>query len=157
SKSDQFSALLPSAESLHFRPIVREEGAMDRMSAYVRAFALVFVAGLALGSAGCLAAALGCAGAAAAAGGFVYIQGNACQRFAASLNDAWAASRTALTDLGMPIQEEKREGDTGLLRSQTTDGEAVRINLQAEPSKFPADGPQTRVCVRVGAFGDHPA
>jgi hypothetical protein len=130
---------------------------MDRMSSYVRVIALIGVAGLALGSAGCLAAALGCAGAAAAGGGYVYLQGNNYQLYAASFDDSWAAAKTALTDLGMPIQEEKRENGTGFLRSQTTDGETVRINLEPEPSKFPADRPQTRVCVRVGVFGDHPA
>jgi hypothetical protein len=130
---------------------------MDRTAATIRGIAFVLVAGLAFASTGCLVAALGCAGAAAAAGGYVYTQGNNCQLYAASFDDTFAAARIALTDLGMPIQEEKKENGTGYLRSQTSDGESVRVSLEPQPSKFPADRPQTTVCVRVGVFGDHPA
>jgi len=114
----------------------------------------LFVAGLAVVQAGCLAVAAGAAGGAAV--GYVYCQGKVCQTYAASLQDTEAATRSALADLGMPVEEEEFDATGGFFRSKTSDGDAVRIHLDVQESKFPADGPLTRVCVRVATFGDHP-
>lgn len=113
------------------------------------------VAALALSQGGCLLVAAGCAGGAGL--GYAYYQGKVCQTYLASLHDTRAAVRAALADLAMPVMEEEWQGTTGFLKSALSDGDAVRIYLNLENSKFPADGPVTRVCVRVAAFGDHPA
>jgi len=115
----------------------------------------VAVALLALAHGGCLWVAAGAAGGAAA--GAAYYYGKVCQTFPSSLDDSAAAAKTGLADLGMPVLEEKREGGTVFIKSQTSDGDQVRIYLDPEASKFPADGPLTKLTVRVGAFGDHPS
>lgn len=113
------------------------------------------VATLTLAQGGCLWIAAGAAGGAAV--GYAYNQGKVCQTFAASFDDTWAATRTALADLGMPLLEEEREnGGNGFYKSQVGKDD-VRIYLDVQSSRFPADGPQTRVCVRVATFGDQPA
>jgi len=109
---------------------------------------------LALVNGGCLWVAAGAAGGAAV--GAAYYYGKVYQTFPSSLDDGMAASRTALSDLGMPVLEEQRDGGNAFIKSQTSDGDPVRIYLEPEASKFPADGPLTKVTVRVGAFGDHP-
>jgi len=101
---------------------------------------------------GCLWVAAGAAGGAALT--YAYCQGRVSQVYAASLDDAWAATRTALTELQMPILEESRE--KGSFKTRTSDGDTVRIHLDPEMSRIPADGPLTRVSVRVALFGDHP-
>ena len=113
------------------------------------------VAALALTQGGCLLIAAGCAGGAAA--GYCYCNGKLCNTYLASLDDTWSATRTALADLAMPVLEEERQGTNGFIKSKLSDGDIVRIYLDLQESKFPADGPVTRVCVRVAAFGDHPA
>jgi hypothetical protein len=110
---------------------------------------------LALGCGGCLAVAAGAAGGAAV--GAAYYYGKVCQTYPSSLDDSSAATKTALADLGMPILEEQREGGSAFIKTQTGDGDPVRIYLDPEASKFQADGPLTKVTVRVGAFGDHPS
>jgi hypothetical protein len=115
----------------------------------------VFLALLALASGGCLVVAAG-AGAGAAVAGYAYVKGKVCYSFNASLEDTWAATRKALAELQMPVQSEERESaSTGFIKSQTSDGTAVRIYLEVQPSPFPTEGPHTRVCIRVGAFGDY--
>lgn len=114
--------------------------------------AFLILAGLlALSSGGCLAVAAG-----AAAGGagltYVYLHGKVNQAYAASFDDTWAATRTALAELKMPIEEENH--DKGTLKTHTADGDTVRIHLETEASRIPADGPLTNVGVRVGALGD---
>lgn len=109
---------------------------------------------LALVHGGCLWIAAGAAGGAAV--GAAYYYGKDCQAFPSSLDDSAAATRTALADLGMPVLEEQREGGSAFIKSQTGDGDPVRVYLDPEGSKFPADGPLTKLTVRVGAFGDHP-
>src|SRR5260370_26360528 len=56
----------------------------------------------------------------------------------------------------MPIMKEERHLDSGVIKSETSDGDRVRIALEAIPSRIPAEGMLTRICVRVGTFGDHP-
>jgi hypothetical protein len=109
---------------------------------------------LALLHGGCLWVAAGAAGGAAV--GAAYCYGKVNQTFPSSLDDSATATKTALADLGMPVLEEQRDGGTAFIKSQTSDGDPVRIYLDPEASKFPADGPLTKLTVRVGAFGDHP-
>jgi hypothetical protein len=112
---------------------------------------LLAVALAAAAQAGCLWVAAGAAGGAAL--GYAYCQGKVCQVFNASMDDTFAASRAALTDLGMPILSEGKYA----LESRTTDGDKVHITMDAQNGKFPADGPLTRVGIRISVFGDHPA
>jgi hypothetical protein len=109
---------------------------------------------LALANSGCLLATAGIAGGAVA--GYAYFNGKLCETYNASGDDAWAAVRTALAELGMPILKEEREGAGGFLESRAADGERVRIYVQTETSQFPAEGQLCRVCVRVATFGDRP-
>jgi hypothetical protein len=112
----------------------------------------VLVVTLAVANSGCLLVAAGAAGGAAA--GYAYYKGKVCETYTASLDDTALALRTALGELGMPILSEKREGTSGSLESRTAAGDRVRIQLEAEASKIPADGQVTRLCVRVATFGD---
>jgi hypothetical protein len=109
---------------------------------------------VALANSGCLLATAGIAGGAVA--GYAYCKGKLCGAFTASCDDTWAATRTALSELGMPIVKEERKGSEGFIESRTADGECVRIYLQSEDSKIPAEGEMTRVCVRIAIFGDRP-
>lgn len=109
---------------------------------------------LALASGGCLWAVAG-----AAAGGVAchaYYKGKVCQVYLADLNDAWAATHTALTELGMKIEKEEPGSTHGVIRTHTGDGDPVRIRFEREENPVPAEGPMTRICVRVATFGDHP-
>jgi Protein of unknown function (DUF3568) len=114
--------------------------------------AYVILAAAALANSGCLVVAAGVG--AGAAAGYVYMEGNIHRSYAANLDDVQNATRTALADLGMPVVGESREGASGSLESRTTDGERVRIFLNAQEGD-PA-GPLTRVGVRVATFGDRP-
>ncbi|HMC65986.1 MAG TPA: DUF3568 family protein [Gemmataceae bacterium] len=116
------------------------------------AFALM--AAVALVNAGCLLVAAGAAGGAAA--GYFYYQGKVCMAYDASFDDTRAAVRTALSELGMPVVKEEDEKGEVFIESRTTDGDRVRIYMDTIRSQFPAEGPLTRVCIRVATFGDHP-
>jgi hypothetical protein len=113
--------------------------------------ACLLVAAGALANSGCLLIAAGAAGGTAA---YYYVKGKVCQTFHASLGDAFAATRTALIELGMPVAKEEHDALSAFVESRTADGERVRIYLELEPSRIPAEGAQTRVCVRVATFGD---
>lgn len=108
---------------------------------------------VALANSGCLLATAGIAGGAAV--GYAYCKGKVCETYNASCDDSWAATHTALAELGMPIIKEERKTSEGFIESRTADGERVRIYVQAEASKIPAEGQITWVCVRVATFGDH--
>lgn len=112
------------------------------------------VACAALVNGGCLAVAAGIAGGAAL--GTAYYYGKIHQTFPSSLDDSLLATKAALADLAMPVLEDTREPARGFLRSTTADGDPVRIYLDPDSSKFLADGPMTRITVRVATFGDHP-
>jgi Protein of unknown function (DUF3568) len=114
----------------------------------------LIIAALAFLQGGCLLVAAGAAGGAAA--GYAYYKGKICESYLANFEDAWAATHSALAELGMPILHEERHADNGVIKTQTSDGDRVRIALDVIPSRIPADGPSTRICVRVGTFGDHP-
>jgi hypothetical protein len=128
-------------------------GPRRRKGAWV-CLAYVALAALGLGNGGCLLVAAGVAGGAAA--GVAYWNGKVPEYFNANLDDAWAACRTALGELGMPVVGEERDAEGGCIESRTADGDKVRVSLQVVGSKIPAEGPLTRVAVRVGVFGDHP-
>ena len=106
-----------------------------------------------LANAGCLAALVGAGAAAGGAGGYAYYKGNVCQSYPAARDDAWFAAHAALADLGMPIVEENQA--KGVIVSKTGDGDKVHVHVQALANRVPADGPATRVGVRVAFFGDH--
>ena len=110
---------------------------------------------LLLANGGCLAAAVG-VGVAAAGGtaGYVYLKGNVPDDFNADFNATWAATKTALADLRMPLTRENRDGQKGTLETKTGTGDVVTLYLETRVSKVPADGPVTRVNVRVGTLGD---
>jgi len=110
---------------------------------------------LALANSGCLlATAGGVAGGAVV--GYAYYKGKLCATYNASCDDTWAATRTAVGELGMPIVREERKGSEGFIETRTADGERVRIYVQAETSRIPAEGQITRVSVRAATFGDRP-
>jgi hypothetical protein len=107
-----------------------------------------------LANSGCLLATAGVAGGAVA--GYAYYKGRVSETYNANCEDTWAATRTALSELGMPVVKEERKGCEGFMESRTSDGERVRIYLEAETSRFPAEGEIARVSVRVATFGDGP-
>jgi hypothetical protein len=117
--------------------------------------ALLLGTAVALANSGCccLLVGAGVAGVAGGAGtGYAYCKGKVCETYHADFEDAWAATRTALADLGLPVVKEKHA--KGFLESRTAQGKRVRLYVKAQPSKLPAEGPLTRVCVRVAVFGD---
>jgi len=122
------------------------------LKAHFVRFVYLLAAALAVGNSGCLLVAAGAAGGAAA--GYAYYRGKVCEAYTASLDDTFRAVHTALGEMGMPILREEREGAKGFIESRTANGERVRLHLQAQASKIPAEGEVTRLCVRVATFGD---
>src|SRR5262245_34435563 len=114
----------------------------------------VAVAAAALANSGCLAAIIGAGAAAGAGAAYAYYQGNVANTYAAAFEDTRAATRTALSELGMSAIEEKVGKSGATFESRTGDGAAVRIYLDPEAPRVPADGPSTHVVVRVGVLGD---
>jgi hypothetical protein len=115
---------------------------------------LVYVAlgGTALVSGGCLAAAAGAAGGAAV--GYVYYKGKVNQEYNASFDDTWAATQRAMTELGMPLVKQERQGPSGWMEFRTNMDDRVRITLDQMVSPVPAEGALTRLGIRVRTFGD---
>lgn len=114
----------------------------------------LLAAALPLVASGCLAVAVGGA-AAGGAVGYAYLRGGLSQDFRAGLNDTWTATHAALADLGMPaLPPLERKETTASVESQTGDGTKVHLALETRPSPIPAEGPLTRVNVRVGVFGE---
>ena len=110
---------------------------------------------VALANSGCLlATTAGIAGGAAV--GYAYCKGRVCETYNAGTEDTWAATRTALVELGMPIVKEERKGSEGFIESRTADGDRVRVYMEPEMSRIPAEGQISRVSVRVAVFGDRP-
>jgi hypothetical protein len=121
-----------------------------------RQAAFVFLAMLAAANSGCLAAAGVAAAGAAGAGGYAYMKGKVSYTFQSSVEDTWSAARKSLAELQMPILEEERQASSGgFFRSETTDGTAVRIYLEAVEEEGPPPTRGTEVTVRVGTFGDY--
>jgi len=114
---------------------------------------LLLPALLLLLNAGCLAVAAGAAGAGAAT--YVYMKGKVCQEYAATYADTMKAVETGLKELGFPVDHQEQTGSTGQVLSRTRDDNTtITIDLTTLPSRIPAEGSVTRVCVRVGTFGD---
>jgi hypothetical protein len=117
----------------------------------------VTLAAITLGQAGCLVAAVGAGAAGAGAAGYFYAQGKVCDEFSASFDEAWAATLKAMGELSLPIKTQLRDTNlSGDLESVTSDGEAIRIHIETRPAKIPADGSISKICVRVGTWGDYP-
>jgi hypothetical protein len=112
----------------------------------------LLLAAAALGNGGCLIAAAGAAAGGATA--YYYFKGKVCQEFPATFHDTWLATQTALQGLQMPLVSNENDGRTGKLTSRTADETSITIDLEVIPSRIPAEGSLTRVCVRVGTFGD---
>ena len=108
-------------------------------------------------SSGCLWLAASAAVGGAAGAGYCYYKGKVTRPYVANLNDVWAATHTALAELGMRVESETRDNISGTIHSQLADGERVHINLDVKESKIPAEGPLTLVAIRVGTFGDEAA
>jgi hypothetical protein len=107
----------------------------------------------ALANSGCLLIAAGAAGGGGAAC-YAYYKGRVCDTYHAGLDDTVAATKAALADLGMPLLSEEHDKATASLVSRTADGDKVRIKLDLQVSRIPADQVQTWVGVRVATFGD---
>jgi hypothetical protein len=103
-------------------------------------------------NAGCLAATVGAVGAAGA--GYAYYRGNVTRYFQAGYDDTRAAVYATLTELRLPITGEDRVAMAGWVEALTAVGDRVHVSIETMPTSIPADGPQTRVGVRVGTFGD---
>jgi hypothetical protein len=112
------------------------------------------LAALALLQGGCLAVGLGVAAGGAAAVGYAYYKGSVYHDFPATVNDSLAAAHAALLDMQFPILAEENKGDKGFIASRTGDGRKVSIHLTSVASPIPAEGIQTRISVRVSAFGN---
>jgi hypothetical protein len=116
-------------------------------------WAYTIVALLALIQGGCLLVAAGAAAGGAVAG-YAYWRGRLYRDYPASITDSLAAVHTALLELQFPILREDPGATSAQINSRTTDGSTVRIYLDVMASRIPADGPLTRISIRVGAFGD---
>jgi hypothetical protein len=93
----------------------------------------------------------------AAGAGYVYYKGKVSRPYNAGLADVWAATHTALAELGMKIESEGRDTLSAEIHSRLADGDKVRIYFDVKDSRIPAEGPQTVVAIRVGNFGDEAA
>jgi len=127
---------------------------MDKLRWSWSRAACLLLAVAAAGQSGCLLVAAGAAGGAAA--GYAYYNGRVCQSFVANFEDAWAATHAALGELGMPVLSEERQTGCGIIKTQTSDGDRIRVAVDVIPSRIPAEGSLTRICIRVATFGDHP-
>jgi hypothetical protein len=116
--------------------------------------AMVTFAALGLANCGCLLVAAGAAGGAAV--GYAYYKGKISEVYSAGLDDSWAATRTALAELGMPILKEDRGAAAGTIETRTAEDDQVRISLEALRSSIPAEPQLTKISVRVATFGDRP-
>ncbi len=127
--------------------------ARARWQRKLRTLACLALAATALANGGCLVAAVGAAAGAGAAG-YAYYKGKVCQEYNASLDDTLAATRTALVELGLPVEGERRDGATAFIEGHTGTDNRFRLDLDVVTSPIPVEGPLTRVGVRVGVFGD---
>lgn len=106
---------------------------------------------LAISLSGCLVAAVG---AAAGAGAYAYYQGNVSGTYPAEFGETYQCTKSALTDLAMPVLSEHHEGLNGTIESSIEDGSHVTIKLEEKPRILATDTHQTEVTIRVGVFGD---
>jgi hypothetical protein len=92
----------------------------------------------------------------AAAGGaaYAYYRGCYTEPVPADFATTWHATREALTDLGLPVTAESREGLTGLIESKLPDGDKVAVQIKEVISPIPNSPHESEVGVRVALFGD---
>ncbi len=112
----------------------------------------LLLACLALANAGCLVVAAGAAGAGAAT--YFYVKGRLCQEHAASFKDSWYAVLKTLEEMQLPVESQANDGATGTITSHTRDGSAISVDLSTQVGPTAQDPTLTRICVRVGTFGD---
>src|SRR5262245_66155251 len=55
----------------------------------------------------------------------------------------------------MPVLRDEAQQTSGTIESRTSDDSSVTITLETQPSRIQAEGTVTRICVRVGTFGDN--
>jgi hypothetical protein len=87
--------------------------------------------------------------------GYVYVRGEVDRDYPATYPDVRAAVLASLKDLGMPLLKERYSTDNTTIESRTLNDESVEIALTTRTSKIPAEGPVTRVSIRVATWGDH--
>ncbi|MFL5243798.1 MAG: DUF3568 family protein [Gemmataceae bacterium] len=114
--------------------------------------AFFLISALALGQAGCLAAAATCA--AGGVAGYAYYNAKVTRDFAANREDVWSALHASMRDLQMPIGNVESNDEEWVLESKTADGDQVRITLEIQKSPIQAEGNLTHVGVRIATFGD---
>ncbi len=112
------------------------------------------MAAAALASSGCLVAAVGAAAGAAGAAGYFYCTAPLERDYPGPYGDTLAGVKTALAELQFQIDKEKSVGGGTLIETHTGDNVAIQVALDMLTTPVPADGPFTRVSVRVGHFGD---
>lgn len=114
---------------------------------------LLAAAGLLNAGCCCVLVGAGVAGLAGGAGtGYLFAKGKVVETYPAGFVDAWTAAHSALADLGLVIEKENLK--RGVINTRTPEGKRVRLNVKEQPAKCPTEGPQTRVGVRVGCFGE---
>ncbi len=116
--------------------------------------AYLVVAALALIHGGCLVLAAGAAAGGAAAVGYAVWKGRMYRDYYAAMPDTQAAVVAALADLQFPVANQATVDGETYVESLTADRTKVKIYLDPVPGRVPADGPVTRVSIRVGTFGD---
>ncbi len=117
----------------------------------------VFIGLLLLTNTGCLAGVILGAGAAAAGGayaGYAWTKGQLYRDYPADFPRSEAAVRAAMAESQLPLLSQELGAGKAALETRTTDGTTVKICITTGASPLPADGPVTRIAVRVGAFGD---
>jgi hypothetical protein len=107
---------------------------------------LLLLAGLAVGSSGCLAVAVG----AGAAGTVAYLAGDLETDVSESIDTLYVASRQALEDLELPLIEGKTRKDalSAILVARDAQDKRVEVRLKSISDTM------TELSIRVGTFGD---
>jgi len=109
---------------------------------------------LLLGNAGCLFVAVGGAAAGGVAAGYVYLRGRLYHDYHADLVHSQAAVQAAMNELQLHVLRQELGDNKVTFETRASDGTPINIYLKTTPGALPADGPVTRVSVRVGTLGD---
>jgi len=112
----------------------------------MQAVLLLFLAGMTVGAAGCLAVAAG----AGAAGTVAYMAGDLETDVSEDLDTLYAATRKALGDLELGIIEGKsaKDGLSATLVARDADDKKVTVKLKSISDEM------TELSIRVGVFGN---
>ncbi len=107
---------------------------------------------------GCLGVVAGVAAVGGAATvGYFYVRGEAIRDYPVSMERAHAAVLAGLTEMQLQeVRQREKPADPNKITVETrlTDGTLARINLTAVGPLIPADGPVTRIGVRISPFGN---